>query len=270
MSDLTLYEQEPKPLNFEDFRHENGIVFWWASDLMVMLGYKDMMAFQKVLDRTTKAFVSLGIPHYQNIIAFEREMDGKTQTDFKLTRFACYMTAMNADPKRTEVALAQAYFAQQTRRFEVHLQNGNDLDRLVFREELKEGNQSLCRTAQSAGLENFASFQDAGYLGLYNMRSAALKMRRNTKDLFDHMGRTELAANLFRVTQTEERINSRGVRGQRKLEDTHFTVGKEVRDMVVRNSGRTPENLEQERQLPEVKKELKQGYRKMSKEEKKH
>lgn len=258
-------------LSFEDFSHQNGITYWWATDLMLMMGYKDMKSFQKVLDRATKALVSLAIPHYENIIPQMRDLDGNMVQDFKMTRFACYITVMNGDPKRPEVAFAQAYFAQQTRKFEVYIQDHNDLDRILIREELAEGNKSLCSAANAAGVVNYAYFQDAGLLGLYNMNSWSLKKRRNLEakaNLADFMGRTELAANLFRVTQTEERIKNRNIQGQKALEETHFQVGREVRGMVQKNVGKNPENLPIEKQLPEVKKELKAGYKKMLKQDK--
>lgn len=259
-------------LSFEDFRHDNGITFWWASDLMRMLGYKEMKSFQKVLDRATKAFVSLNIPHYENILPEMREVDGTLTQDFKLTRFACYITVMNGDPKREEVASAQVYFAQQTRKFELYIQDHNEIDRLLIREELTEGNKSLMSVAKQAGVINFSYFQDAGYRGLYNMPAWQLKKRRNLDDksnIADFMGRTELAANLFRVTQTEERIKNQKLKGQAILEKTHYEVGREVRGIVQKNVGKSPEQLEQEKQLPEIKKELREGYKKMRKEDKK-
>lgn len=256
---------------FEDFKNENGITYWWATDLMKMLGYTDMKSFHKVLDRATKAFVSLNIPHYENIMAEMRNIDGKNVQDFKLSRFACYISVMNGDPKKIEVAQAQVYFAQQTRKFELYIQNNNEIDRLLIREELTEGNKSLTSTASKAGVKDFALFQDAGYRGLYNMAAWQLKNKRNlTKkdNLADFMGRTELAANLFRLTQTEERIKSKGIKGQINLEQTHFQVGKEVREIVQKNTGRNPENLIQEKKIPDIKKELKDGYKKMLNEDK--
>lgn len=256
---------------FEDFKNENGLTYWWASDLMKMLGYPNMKSFQKVLDRATKAFVSLNIPHYDNILANQREIDGQTVQDFKLTRFACYMTVMNGDPKKVEVAEAQSYFAQQTRKFELFIQDHTEIDRLLIREELTEGNKSLSSVAKNAGVVNYANFQNAGYLGMYNMKSWQLEKRRGVKKgkLMDNMGRTELAANLFRLTQTEERIKNKKVRGQANLEQTHFQVGKEVRNIIKQNVGKLPENLPQEKQLPDVKKELKKGYRNMKSEDSK-
>lgn len=258
-------------LTFEDFKNENGITYWWATDLMDMLQYPNMKSFTNVINRATKAFVSLNIPHYENIMAEQRDIDNKSVQDFKLTRFACYMIVMNGDPKKERVASAQAYFAQQTRKFELHMSNSADIERLYVREELTEGNKSLASAAKLAGVSNYAAFQNAGYLGMYNMKSWELEKKRgvNKGKLMDNMGRTELAANLFRVTQTEERIKSKGVKGQRNLEQTHHNVGKEVRDIIKKNMGLKPEDLPQERRLPEVKKELKQGYRKMKKEDKK-
>lgn len=259
-------------LSFEDFKNENGLTYWWASDLMTMLGYKDMKHFQKVLDRATKAFVSLNIPHYENIIAVQREKDGHPIQDFKLTRFACYMSVMNGNPEKVEVAQAQVYFAQQTRKFELYIQNNNEIDRLLIREELTEGNKSLASVAKQAGGSDFdfARFQNAGYLGMYNMPSWKLANRRGVKKekIMDYMGRMELAANLFRVTQTEARIKNKGITGQSNLEQTHYQVGKEVRGIVEKNEGKSPENLIQEKQLSDVKKELKEGHKKMLKEDK--
>ena len=165
-------------LTFEDFKNQNGITFWWASEVMVMLGYTEIKAFRKVLDRVTKTFVSLNIPHYENIIAIKREIDGKEFQDFKLTRFACYMAAMNGDVRKPEVALAKAYFAEQTRKFELYVQGSQEIDRLLIREELTDGNKSLASVAKSAQVVDYAMFQNAGYLGMYNMESWKLAKRR--------------------------------------------------------------------------------------------
>ncbi|MEJ8604620.1 damage-inducible protein [Riemerella anatipestifer] len=269
MSEL-VHNTDADGLSFEDFKQENGITYWWASDLMRMLAYPNMKSFQKVLDRATKAFVSLNIPYYDNILPEQRTIDNNTFQDFKLTRFACYMVVMNGDPKKIEVAQAQAYFAQQTRKFELYIENHQEIDRLLIREELTEGNKSLNSTLKHAKVQDYAKFTNAGYLGMYNMRNWELANKRNVKKekLMDSMGRTELAANLFRVTQTEERIKSKGIQGQHNLEATHYEVGKEVREIIKKNVGKNPENLPQEKQLPDVRKELKAGYKKMLKEDK--
>lgn len=248
--------------NFESLRKENGIIFWWASELMQELGYSSMASFRKVIDRATRAFLSLEIPHHENIIPRSRDINGSTITDYKLTRFACYIVAMNADPKKPEVAKIQAYLATQARAFQASVERSkNELDRISIRQELIDGNKALNQAAKEAGVENYAFFQNAGYLGLYNQTSGQLKDARQIKgDLAETMGRTELAANLFRVTQTEERIKTQNIRGQKALERTHRAVGKVVRGIVKDNTGRYPEDLPQEQRILEVKKELKSGY----------
>jgi DNA-damage-inducible protein D len=243
-------------LTFEDFKNENGIVYWWASELMLMLGYDDFKVFRKVIDKATKAFISLGIDHYDNIIFVQREDTGNP--DFKLTRFACYMVAMNGDPQKQEVASVQAYFAEQTRNFEVILQNSIGIDRILIREEIKEGNKSLSSAAKQAGVIDYAKFVNAGYRGMYNMMNFELAKRRGIpKDnILESMGRTELAANLFRITQTEERIKSHNIHGQDLLEQTHYSVGREVRDIVIRNTDKRPEQLPQEKNIPDLQSEI--------------
>ena len=266
MSDIHVYKNK-SDLSFEDFKNENGVSFWWASELMLMLGYTNLKSFKNVIDRATKALISLGINHYDNIMYTLREIDGTHQEDFKLTRFACYIVSMNADPKKQEAAKVQAYFAQQTRAFELYIQGNEDIERILIRDEIKEGNKSLFSAAKNAGVEDYAKFTNAGYLGMYNMMNVKLAKKRKVKkdNLFEIMGRTELAANLFRITQTEERIKSRKIKGQSHLEQTHYDVGREVRNLVIENTGKQPEALPQEKELPSVRKELKHGFKEINK-----
>lgn len=252
--------------SFEDFRNENGMVFWWASDFMKMLGYDSMQGFRKVIDRATNTMISLSVKHYEHIIPFERNLNGKKAEDFKLTRFACYLVAMNGDTKKPEVAQAQAYFVEQTRKFEVYVQGARDIDRILYREELKQGNKALASAAKNAGVTDFKTFSSKGYLGLYNSKMWRIKEMKglgadSRAELQDYMGRTELAANLFRVTQTEERLKKENIKGQSRAEDTHYKVAKAVRDLVKENTGKYPEELPAERRLPELKKELKKGMK---------
>ena len=252
-------------ISFEDFRHENGIVYWWATEFMTMLGYPDLKSFKKVVDRATSALISLGINHHEQIIFQKRDVDGKEVNDFKLTRFACYLIAMNGDPKKTEVAKAQAFFAEQTRAFQLMLEGAKDMDRLIYREEFTKGNMSLMRAAADSGIKDardFADFTNAGYLGLYNKTAGQLKKERRLDDkstLQDYMGRTELAANLFRVTQTEEKLRQDKVKTKSAALGAHSSVARKIREMVIENTGRAPERLPIERRLPDVKKELKKG-----------
>ena len=255
-----------KLVSFEDFRHDNGMACWWASEFMWMLGYDNLKKFQKVLDRTTASLISLGVKHYEHIILFEREDGGKSFEDFKMTRFACYLAAMNGDPKKKEVALAQAYFVEQTRKFEVYLQGAEDVGRLLYREEVKKGQKSLMGAAKKAGVADYSRFNNQGYLGLYNMGIWQLKEKRNLPpdsktQIQDYMGRTELAANLFRITQTEEKLKMDDVRWQSDADSTHFNIARRVREIVKENTGKYPEDLPLERRLPEVRKELKRGMK---------
>ena len=256
-----LIPSEEAPLDFEDFKNENGLTYWWASHLMLMLGYKEMPSFKSAIDRAMKACLSLNIDCLDN---FKKELNNG-HDDYKLTRFACYLTVMNADPKHQQVAAAQVYFIEQTRKFEIIIQKASEMERLAIRDEIKEGNKSLNKTASRAGLTDYARFANAGYMGLYNMTNWELAKRRNVdkKDLHEYMGRTELAANLFKLTQTEERIKNYNVQGQQNLEATHQRVGREVRDIILKNSGKSPEELPMERKLPDVRKELKATYKKM-------
>lgn len=258
-------------LSFEDFKNQNGITYWWASEFMLMLGYSDMRAFKKVLDRATKSFISLNIDHMDNIIRVQRIIDGAETVDYKLTRFACYLIAMNGDPKKPEVAWVQAYFATQTRQFELYVENNSSIERLLIRDEITEGNKSLSSVAKQAGVVDYAKFQNAGYRGMYNMLNVQLANKRGVdkKKLFDTMGRTELAANLFRITQTEERIKSQKIIGQQDLESTHRNVGREIRKIIQQNVGCNPEDLPQEQTLPQVKKVLKTEFKEMKKIDKK-
>jgi DNA-damage-inducible protein D len=270
MSELPI-SPENEGVSFEDFKNENGITFWWASDLMKMLGYSDFKSFQKAIDKAIQACMTLNIPHYENFIQQQRETNGEFKHDYKLTRFACYLTVMNANPKLEQVAAAQVYFVEQTRRFEMVLDKQEDIERIVIRNEVKEGNKSLTSVAKAAGVTDYARFANAGYTGMYNMLNVELakKRRIDPKDLMDHMGRTELAANLFRITQTEERIKSQAIKGQHNLEQTHFQVGREVRNIIQKNTGKSPEQLPIEKKIPEVQKTLKKGYKNMLKEDKK-
>lgn len=251
--------------SFEDFKHQNGHTFWWAREFMLMLGYDDFNEFKKkVVGRATQALISLGVDHYEQIESASREIEGNAVDDLKLTRFACYIIAMNGNPQKREVALAQAYFASETRKMQLFLEGQEDVARLVYREELSAGQKSLMKTASQSGVENFAAFNNAGYIGLYNKTADQLKRQRQlppkaSTNLQDYMGRTELAANLFRVTQTEERLKQDGVKSQGHAEQVHRNVGQRIRTMVRENTGRLPENLPIQKRLPEVRKILKQA-----------
>jgi DNA-damage-inducible protein D len=253
-------------ISFEDFGHENGIRYWWATDFMKFLGYPNLTSFIKPINRAMQACLAATIDTHDNFIKETRIVDGETFTDFKLTKFACYMVALNGDPKKPEIAKAQAYFAQQVEVLNLLLSGADDLERVLAREEIKEGNKSLMAAAKGAGVVNFAIFQDAGYRGMYNTGiSNVAKMKGvEPKKLMDYMGRTELAANLFRITLTEENLRKRGVFNENAANEVHRNVGKSVRKMVIENTGVPPEKLKLERMLGDVKKELKKANKQLN------
>lgn len=258
---------EMTALTFEDFSRQNGILYWLASDLIKMLDYDSMDSFKKAIDRAIRACMTLNIKweeHFINIVT-------NGEFDYKLTRFACYLTVMNADTKKEKVAKAQAYFIYQTRQFELLLQS-DDIERLLDREELKLANKTLFSTAQKAGVADFAKFNNAGYLGLYNMNIWQIKKTKGLDknvELQDYMGSTELAANRFRAVMTEEKLKKDKIYGQHQAEKTHHDVAKQVRDMVIENTGIAPEELKPEQKLPDLKKQVKQTAKEFNKLDKK-
>ncbi len=254
-------------LTFEDFRNENGLTYWWATDFMAMLGYDKFSSFRNAMDRAIKACISLNIKFDEHFISCQNPKTKKD--DYKLTRFACYLTVMNGDVKKKEVAAAQAYFIHQTRQFELYLKGSEDIERVLIRDELKDGTKLLNAAAKSAGVTNYGKFADAGYMGLYNMHTGQVKKAKGFDSnsnipLADYMGRTELAANLFRVTMTEEKLKKDNVTGQVNAENTHFDVAKQVRNFVVENVGITPEELKTERRLSELKSDIKKSAKKLT------
>ena len=178
----------------------------------------------------------------------ERELE-----DYELSRYACYLIVQNGDPRKKVIALGQTYFAVKTRQQEL-IENfdslAEDQKRLAIRKEMKEHNKLLVAAAKDAGVETaleYATFQNYGYMGLYGgLKAQDIKKRKNLKksqDILDHMGYEELAANLFRATQTEAKLQRENIQGKSEANRTHFNVGKEVRDTIERLGGTMPEDL---------------------------
>ena len=237
---------------FESIKHidENGIEYWYARELQKVLKYNKWENFEKVIQKAKIACENTGIsvvehfPDVRKTIRMPKNAE-KEINDYKLTRYACYLIAQNGDPRKEVIALAQTYFAVQTRKQEITEKEYSilteDEKRFYQRNLTKKGNYSLYQTAKNAGVKNFDKFHNAGYKGLYNGETAddiaKRKGLRYREDILDNMGSEELAANLFRITQTESRLKRDKVDTEKKACDTHNKIGKIVRK-AIKQAGR--------------------------------
>jgi DNA-damage-inducible protein D len=252
--------------NFESIKKidENGIEYWTARELFPLFGYSTWQKFEEVLTRAmNSAFKSSQkVENHFNRLVKMVDVGSNAKRivkDWKLDRYACYLVAQNGDPKIAEIAVAQTYFAIQTRRQEI-FDNLPDAERRLFiRGEVKNENKKLFKTAKHAGVSNFGLFNDAGYKGLYGTSLSEVESRKkiNKGELLDRAGSTELAANLFRITQTDEKLKKDRIRDDLNARRTHFMIGGKVRQTIKDIGGELPENLKPEKHIKEIKKEIK-------------
>ena len=237
---------------FENIKHvdENGVEYWYARELMPILQYSNWQNFEKIIDKAKKSCQNSDISvfeHFTDVSKTIKMPKGaeKTILDYKLTRYACYLIAQNGDSRKKVIALAQTYFAVQTRKQEISEKEYSmlteDEKRFYQRDLTRKGNYSLNQTAKNAGVKNFDKFHNSGYKGLYNGETAddiaKRKGLRYREDILDNMGSEELAANLFRITQTESRLKRDKVDTEKKACDTHNKIGKIVRN-AIKQAGR--------------------------------
>jgi DNA-damage-inducible protein D len=257
---------------------ENEMEFWSARSISKLLGYSEYRHFQPVITKAKEACGKSGhfiADHFENILGMVTIGSGAQRElpDVKLSRYACYLVVQNGDPAKPVIAAGQTYFAVQTRRQELaddqtFQQLKEDQKRLFLRNELKEHNKQLVEAAQQAGVEtslDFAIFQNHGYKGLYGgLDQKAVHARKELKKnqkILDHMGSTELAANLFRATQTEEKLRRDNIQSKQQANQTHYEVGQKVRQTIAELGGTMPENLP----APEKSiKEIELGAKKLS------
>ena len=257
---------------FEDIKkiRADGTEFWSARELAPALEYTKWENFQNVIKRAMIACENSGhsveddFPEVRKIVV--AGITSKTVTDYELTRYACYLIVQNGDPRKEVIALGQTYFAIQTYRQEV-ADHFNELDedrrRLVVRGDIKQWNQMLAETAHNAGVitnEEFAIFQNAGYMGLYGgLDVDDIHKRKNLEvgqKILDYMGSTELIANLFRISQTEEKLRKDKVDNAKTATSIHYSVGKEVRSAIEKIGGTMPEDLPTpEKSIQEIERE---------------
>ena len=244
---------------FEDIKHirEDGSEYWSARELAPALEYTQWRNFSKVIGRAMIACENSGHNVLDDFAEVSKIVDAgatsKPIKDYELSRYACYLIVQNGDPRKEVIALGQTYFAIQTYRQEV-ADHFNQLDedrrRLVVRGDIKQWNQLLAETAHDAGVitnEEFAIFQNAGYMGLYGGLDVedihAKKELEVGQKILDYMGSTELIANLFRISQTEEKLRKDKVQGAEAATSVHYNVGKEVRTAIKKIGGTMPEDL---------------------------
>lgn len=253
--------------NFEDIKKidENGVEYWEARELMPLLEYDKWSNFDSVVIAKAKiACINSGqsvTNHFADIGKMVKIGSGSEREvkDYKLSRYACYLIAQNGDSSKQAIATAQTYFAIQTRRQEVFQQLAENEKRLFVRGEIKDHNKKLFATAKQAGVSNFGRFNNAGYEGLYGMRKDQIQAKKGIgkDDVLDRAGTTELAANLFRITQTDEKIRNEDIKGDYKASNTHLEVGKKIRQTIREIGGTMPEALKPEKHIKELEKERK-------------
>lgn len=261
MNDIQVFDPDPKKCRFDEFAIDSDIVMWSARWLAEALGYADYSAFNKAIQKAIQVCVTLNIQYEENFRQVARKGDsGKSTSDMLLSRFACYLAIMHADPRKPQVAKAQAFFAATVDQFRKAVKEAEEVERVTIRDDISEHERTLSSAAKGAGVTNFAFFKNKGYLGMYNMSLDKLRMIRNipeNRTPLDFMGKEELAANLFRLTQTEAKIRNERVRGQHALEKAAFDVGAKVRQTMYELSGNVPEQLPVSEDIRKVRAALK-------------
>lgn len=245
---------------FESIKHVNeyGVEFWYARELQTALEYKQWRRFENIINKAKDACQNSGndvSDHFANVGKMVDIGSGATRTleDYELSRYACYLIVQNGDSRKKVIALGQTYFAVKTRQQELAEKFedlSEDKKRLEIRGELAVHKKSLAETARMAGIEkpkDYAIFQNRGYQGLYGGLGVKeiheRKGLKKSQKILDHMGSTELAANLFRATQTNEKLKREHIVGKNEANQIHFEVGKKVRETIKDIGGTMPEDL---------------------------
>ena len=243
---------------FEEIKHidENNNEYWLARELQNVLGYHQWRSINELIERAKVACKESEF-NIEDHFALHRKMiklakeATRNVVDYKLSRYACYLIVMNGNPQKEIIALAQTYFAIQTRKQELsekeYSKLTEDEKRFYQRDLTRKGNYSLNIAARNAGVKNFDKFHNSGYKGLYNGETAndiaKRKKLRYREDILDNMGSDELIANLFRISQTEQKLRNENISLENEANETHYEVGKEIRNTIKKLGGTMPENL---------------------------
>lgn len=248
---------------FEQIRQidEAGNEYWSARQFAKVIEYVDFRNFERVLNKAKQACENSGYTVADHIVDFNEMVSigsgaVREMPSYKLSRYACYLVVQNADPSKEIVAQGQTYFAVQTRIQEIRQMDEyvnlstEDERRLFLRNELAKHNTQLAAAAKDAGVIkpiDYAIFQNHGYKGLYGgLDAKAIHKKKGlskSQQILDHMGSTELAANLFRATQTEDKLRRENIQGKAKANETHYEVGAKVRKTIEELGGMMPEDL---------------------------
>lgn len=265
--------------NFEDIKNvrEDGTEYWCARELSKVLQYVQWRNFAKVIEKAKIACQNSGRNIEYDFAEVSKIVDAgamqKKVLDYELSRYACYLIVQNGDPKKEVIALAQTYFAIQTRKQEISEKEYSllteDEKRFYQRNLTRKGNYSLNQTAKNAGVKNFDKFHNSGYKGLYNGETADDIARRKglryREDILDNMGSDELIANLFRISQTEQKLKKDKIQTEKEACNTHNQIGKIVRKAIKEAGGTMPEDLPTpQKSLKQLEKENKKRLIKQS------
>ena len=255
---------------FENIKHidEDGCEYWEARELQKVLNYKEWRTFNEVIKKSMIACdTSKGnvCDHFVDVHKMVKTGDSiRKIIDYHLSRYACYLIVQNGDSRKEVIALGQTYFATQTRKQELLERDYNllseDEKRLYQRNLTKKGNYTLNQTAKKAGVKNFDKFHNAGYKGLYGGETAddiaKRKGLRYREDILDNMCSDELIVNLFRISQTNQKLKNEKIKGENNANKTHYDMGKNIRNFIKKHGGTLPENFETpKRSLKEIEKE---------------
>ena len=243
---------------FESIKHidEEGCEYWLARELQKILEYTEWRKFENVIKKAIVSCENSGMSRLEHFVGADKTIKmpkgaQKIIVDYKLTRYACYLIAQNGDSRKNVIALAQTYFAIQTRKQELNEKEYDllteDEKRFYQRDLTRKGNYSLNIAAKNAGVKNFDKFHNSGYKGLYNGETAAdiakRKGLRYREDILDNMESDELIANLFRISQTEQKLKRDKIQGENNANITHYNMGRDIREFIKKQGGVMPEDM---------------------------